>query len=371
MRSASWRIGQRRLELRGGAEACGNAGDHRIGDAGGAQRFDLLAAAAEDEGIAALQPHRALAGFRRLDQQLVDRILADAGLADAAADRNARGVAADAIENFGRHQFVVENDVGVLQRAQRLDGEQIRIARPGADQRHPALGLAVLARAGEGGRIGDFVQRLFGLVLAAGEHQRADRAIDHALPEAAAQREFGNARMHRFAKAADEAGEIADARRQHRFDALAHAARHHRRGAAGADGNDDVAAIDDRGKDESGMREVVHHIDGQPDRLRARRHRNADIAGAGAEDRDHAGEIGRQRIALRQARSARRRRHRGLPDHDRRRSHTSGPARRPPPAGAISRARVRPLQRAAPCRFADPGTQADSASDTRFPQLGG
>ncbi len=81
------------------------------------------------------------------------------------------------------------------------------------------LGLAVLARAGEGGGIGDFVQRFLGLVLAAGQHQRADRAVDHALPETAAQRKFGNARMHRFAKAADEAGEIADARRQHRFDA--------------------------------------------------------------------------------------------------------------------------------------------------------
>ena len=87
------------------------------------------------------------------------------------------------------------------------------------------------------------------------------------------------------------------ARRQHRFDLLAHAARDHRRRAAGADGNDDIAAIDDGGKDESGMREVVHHIDGQPDRLRAHRHRNADIAGAGAKDCDHAGKVGNQRIA--------------------------------------------------------------------------
>ena len=94
-----------------------------------------------------------------------------------------------------------------------------------------------------------------------------------------------------------KAGEIADARRQHRLDALAHAARDHRRRATGADGNDDVAAIDDRGKDESGMREVVHHIDGQPDCLCAHRHRNADIAGAGAEDCDHARQIGSEWIA--------------------------------------------------------------------------
>ena len=45
--------------------------------------------------------------------------------------------------------------------------------------------------------------------------------------------------------------------------------------------------------------EVVHHIDGQTDRLRPRRHRNADVAGAGAEDRDDAGQIGGERIAVR------------------------------------------------------------------------
>src|SRR4029079_804976 len=116
-------VRQWRLELRGCSEPCGNAGHHRIGDAGGAPLFDLLDAAGEDEGIAALQPPRALPCPRRLDQQLVDRILADAGLADAAADRNARSITAHTIENFLRNQLIVENDVGILQRAKRLDGE--------------------------------------------------------------------------------------------------------------------------------------------------------------------------------------------------------------------------------------------------------
>ncbi len=53
--------GQRHLELRGGAEPCGDSGHHRIGDAGLAQRFDFFAATAEHKGVAALQPHRALA----------------------------------------------------------------------------------------------------------------------------------------------------------------------------------------------------------------------------------------------------------------------------------------------------------------------
>ena len=158
---------------------------------------------------------------------------------------NARRIAAGAIEHFRRDQFVVEDDVGILQRAQRLDGQQIRIARTGADQRHPALGLAVVCAPAKADGIGNILQRRFGFVAAPGENQRADRAVDHALPEAAAQREFGDAAVDRFAPAADEAGEIADPRRQHRLDALAHAARHHRRGAAGADRDHDVAAIDD------------------------------------------------------------------------------------------------------------------------------
>ena len=130
--------------------------------------------------------------FASLNQQLVDRILADAGLADAAADRNARGVAA-AIENFRRDQFVVENDVGILQRAQRLDGEQIRIARPAPTSvTLPSALPSLLAP----GRLRDrrFRSALFRPHPCVGEHQRADRAVDHALPEAAAQREFGNAR---------------------------------------------------------------------------------------------------------------------------------------------------------------------------------
>ena len=45
------------------------------------------------------------------------------------------------------------------------------------------------------------------------------------------------------------------------------------------------------------MREIVHHIDGQSHRLCARRHGNADVTGAGAEDRDHIRQIGGERIA--------------------------------------------------------------------------
>jgi len=53
--------GERHFELRGGAKAGGNSGNHRTGDAGLAQRFDFLAAAAEHKAVAALEAYRALA----------------------------------------------------------------------------------------------------------------------------------------------------------------------------------------------------------------------------------------------------------------------------------------------------------------------
>src|SRR5690348_10723035 len=112
-----------------------------------------------------------------------------------------------------------------------------------------ALGLAVFT-ARESGGVGNPVERLLGLILAPGQHQRTDRTIDNALPEPAAQREFRKARVNGFAEAADEGGKIADARRQYGFDLLAHAPRHHGRSAAGADGDDDIAAINDGRKDE-------------------------------------------------------------------------------------------------------------------------
>ena len=64
-----------------------------------------------------------------------------------------------------------------------------------------------------------------------------------------------------LAIALHQAGELADARRQQRLDALAQTTRQHRRRAAGADRHHDVAAIDDRRHDESGEIGPVDHVD--------------------------------------------------------------------------------------------------------------
>ena len=62
--------------------------------------LELLAAAAEDERIAALEPHHVAALAGRLDQARVDLVLADAGLAARLPTNTALGVAARAIEDL-------------------------------------------------------------------------------------------------------------------------------------------------------------------------------------------------------------------------------------------------------------------------------
>jgi hypothetical protein len=59
-----------------------------------------VTAPSKNERVAALQTHNALAGRRGIDQELVNRVLTDAGLADPATHGNARCIPADAIEHF-------------------------------------------------------------------------------------------------------------------------------------------------------------------------------------------------------------------------------------------------------------------------------
>ena len=62
-------MGERNAGTRRTAQRRGDAGHDLDGDAGCGQRLDLLAAAAEHERIAALQPHHALAGAGQRDSR--------------------------------------------------------------------------------------------------------------------------------------------------------------------------------------------------------------------------------------------------------------------------------------------------------------
>ena len=112
----------------------GDAGNDAEGDARRRQRHRLLAAAAEHEGIAALEPQHALPGARQRDQPLadigLDRRRLAAALAGKFEPRLRSGQRQDALID----QRVVNDDVGLRQAGQRIEREQARIARPGAGE---------------------------------------------------------------------------------------------------------------------------------------------------------------------------------------------------------------------------------------------
>src|SRR3546814_3376932 len=68
-------VGEGEPRLRRAARRRGDAGDDFAGHARFARGLELFAAAAEDEGVAAFQPHDLLAGERLADEQFVDRFL--------------------------------------------------------------------------------------------------------------------------------------------------------------------------------------------------------------------------------------------------------------------------------------------------------
>ncbi len=131
------------------------------------------------------------------DDQRVDLVLADGMGALGLADVDAARVAAALRHDRLGHQPVVDDDVGLLQRALGAQRQQVLGARAGADQRDVAGPDRVdLERA----------QRLLlGLVDAAGKDLLGDRAGEEARPEAAAVGDGGERRASRARGAARRA----------------------------------------------------------------------------------------------------------------------------------------------------------------------
>ena len=122
----------------GAGQRGGDARHHFEGDAVRVQELQLLAAAPEHEGVAALEPHHAAAGARMLQHQRVDAVLADVVVGGLLAHFDELGVAARQRQHAGADQAVVQDHVGLVEQAQRTQREQARIARTGADERDRA-----------------------------------------------------------------------------------------------------------------------------------------------------------------------------------------------------------------------------------------
>ena len=176
--------------------ACICAAGDRRGDAGHdiernamrGEELELLAAPPEDERVAALEPDDTATEARMLEHDLVDALLRRGVTARFLADADARGVAAREREHLFRHEAVVQDDVRLLQRAQRIQRQQARIAGPGTDERD-RTGERLVAHCQQP------LQRALGVRLTAVTHAPGDVAAHQRLVEATT---TGNVRQRRL-----------------------------------------------------------------------------------------------------------------------------------------------------------------------------
>ena len=127
-------------------EPARHAGNDAEGNAGLRERQRLLAAAPEDEGIAALEPQHALALAGKLDQPLADVLLHGRGLAAALSGIFEQGAFAGEGKDGRVDQRVVDDDVG---RASAFKAWIVR--RPGSPGPAPTSQTVPGAKRGEAG----------------------------------------------------------------------------------------------------------------------------------------------------------------------------------------------------------------------------
>ena len=282
-------MGERDAGTRRAAQRRGDAGHDLDRDVSRHQRLELLAAATEHEGVAALQAHHALAGARQRDQAIVDLRLRHAVVRAALADVEALGVTTRQGQHFLRHQPVIDHDIGALQQAMGLQGQEIGIARAGADQMHHSSDRCrLIARAIE--HADQFAPRAD---LVAGQRHLADAAGKDAVPEAPPRARLGQRAAHLLAEDLGEARHPTDGGRQDALDLGLELARQRRRRAAGRDGDGDRRAVDDRRHDEARELWRVDHVHRYRAALGRQRYARLQLLVFGShEDQRHAGEVG-------------------------------------------------------------------------------
>ena len=131
-------MGHRDARVGGRSDSGGHRGNDLEPHPGLRQRLGLLAAPAEHERVAALQPDHAPPGEAKLDQLRVDLVLFDGRPARLLADVAQVRVGAGAVQRPGGDQPVVEHHVGASDQLQGAPGHQPGVARAGPDEVHDA-----------------------------------------------------------------------------------------------------------------------------------------------------------------------------------------------------------------------------------------
>ncbi len=112
-------------------------GNDLVCDAGFFERKGLLAAAPEDEWVAALEADDALTALRGANQQTMNTLLIDRVAIGALADIETLCLRREVQELLGR-QRVEQDEVGTTEPIDGTHGEELGIAGTGADERNEA-----------------------------------------------------------------------------------------------------------------------------------------------------------------------------------------------------------------------------------------
>ena len=115
-----------------------HAGDHFNLDAVLPAELGFLAAAAQDVGVAALEPDHAVALQGFVHEDPVDLRLRHRVVAGGFADLDDADVRGQFVEQFARAEAVRDHDVGLAQQPAAADGDEAGVAGPAADQGHGA-----------------------------------------------------------------------------------------------------------------------------------------------------------------------------------------------------------------------------------------
>ena len=127
-------VGHRNTGIGKGRHGRGDTGHHLKGYTVLNQQLQLLAAPAEDKGITTLEPHHPMTSQTFLQQNPVDFLLRHWMIAGGLADVDSPGVFGNQLQNFIRHQPVIDHNLGLTDQLLTPAGEQAGISRSGPHQ---------------------------------------------------------------------------------------------------------------------------------------------------------------------------------------------------------------------------------------------
>jgi hypothetical protein len=247
---------ERDSRIRGTAFRSRHAGHHLETQPRLGQRLELLAAAAEDHRVPALQAANALARLHLLHEQPVELLLRDRRTKRSLAHGDQLRVAAREAQDLGAHEPVVEHHVGRGKQLPATQCDQIGAARSRADEIGLAAALAVVVLPAFDAAL----ERALGVGLPPGKRVLGHFAAHDSLPKMPALVGIRDRSAHAFAPRARELGKRAEALRHDRLDEPLDPACEDGRETAAADRNRDRRPIDDRRHDERAQLRIVDHV---------------------------------------------------------------------------------------------------------------